>query len=459
MKQSLLKRVLAAFQGRSLEAAGGGRRWSNAPAIRDARSTINGGAALVSSRAQHYVLNNAHGARAVNALAGSIVGTGITPRPQHDSEAMRRRLSRDFNAWGDEADADGRQDFYGLQDAAARDAITFGEALFVFTMDERTLAPRLRRLHPEQLDRSKTMLLANGSIVQGVEFDAAGRRVGYWLLPTAPGDGLAMGSLAPSRYPASSVLHVFRPLVPGQVRGLSWFAPVLLPAATLDQLLDAMLVRAKTQAMFVGSIQDIDGSGAGYDGTQKGQELDVSIEPGAVRVEQPGKELKWNSPPEAGDAPKLATETLRMIASGLGMTYEQLTGDYSMVNYSSARAATLEFRRFVEMVQHHVMVHQFCRPIWRRFVQYEVLRGAIGATAYQADRFAFEGVKWLPPAWQSIDPTKDAEAASVNLKNNLTSRSQIVAEAGLDIEDLDREIASDLSRAKSLGIQPEVTTP
>lgn len=453
----MLKTIFGYFSSkRSLEAAGGGRRWANAPVMRDARSSILSGAGTVSVRAQSYVLNNAHGARAVNALAGAIVGAGITPRSQHDAEAVRRRLARDFSAWGDEADADGRLDVYGLQDAVARDLITFGEALAVFGADERTMAPRVRRLHPEQLDRSRTQLLPDGSIVQGVEFDSMGRRRAYWILPTAPGDSLTMGSLKPERYAAAQVMHVYRPLVPGQARGLSWFAPVLLPASTLDQLMDAMLVRAKVAAMFVGSIVDADGTGAGYEGTQTGQELDVSIEPGAIRVEQPGKELKWNEPPLAGDAPKLATETLRMIATGVGCTYEQLTGDYSMVNYSSARAGILEFRRFIEMVQHHVIVHQFCRPIWQRFIQFEVLRGAIGATAYQSDRYAFEAVKWLPPAWPSIDPSRDASAAETNLKLNITSRSALVAEAGYAIEDLDAEIAADKARAKQLGIAPEV---
>ncbi len=444
------------FSKRNLEAAGGGRRWANAPVLRDARSSILSGAATVSARAQSYVLNNAHGARAVNALAGAIVGAGITPRSQHEGEGIRRRLARDFNGWGDEADADGRLDVYGLQDAIVRDLITFGEALAVFAADERTMAPRVRRLHPEQLDRSKTQIFAEGSIVQGVEFDSTGRRRAYWILPTAPGDGLTLGSLTSERYPAAQVMHIYRPLVPGQARGLSWFAPVLLPASTLDQLMDAMLVRAKVAAMFVGSIVDSEGTGAGYDGTQTGQELDVSVEPGAVRVEQPGKELKWNEPPLAGDAPKLATETLRMIAAGVGCTYEQLTGDYSMVNYSSARAGILEFRRFVEMVQHHIVVHQFCRPVWQRFIQFEVLRGAIGATAYQSDRYAFEAVKWLPPAWPSIDPSKDASAAEKNLRLNITSRSALVAEAGYSVEDLDAEIAADLARARKLGIAKEV---
>lgn len=443
---------------RNLEAAGGGRRWANVSAPRDAKNYVQAGAATVSARAQLYVLNNAHGARAVNAMAGAAVGTGIVPRPQHESEVIRGRLARDFNVIAEDIDADGMTDFYGLQDLAFRDTMVFGESLFSFTADlTRNGAPSLRRLHPEQLDRAKTMRLADGgAIVHGVEFDPAGRRRAYWIHQAAPGDALGMTTLTSERYAATSIIHQYRSLVPGQARGLSWFAPVLLPAATLDKLLDAMLVRAQVSALFVGSICDVDGSGAGLDGEQKGGNLDVSVEPGAIRVEQPGKRLEWSEPPTAGDAPVLARDTLRMIAAGLGTTYEQLTGDYSQVNYSSARAAQLEFRRFIEMIQHHVIVHQFCRPVWKRFIAHEVLRGVIPAAAYQADRNAFEAVKWLPPAWPSIDPSKDADAAQTRLRNNLTSRSAEVAADGFDIEALDKEIAADAARAKRLGLVVEV---
>jgi capsid protein len=38
-------------------------------------------------------------------------------------------------------------------------------------------------------------------------------------------------------------------------------------------------------------------------------------------------------------------QQLRAIAMGMGITYEQLTGDLTNVNYSSIRAGLIEFRR------------------------------------------------------------------------------------------------------------------
>ena len=138
---------------------------------------------------------------------------------------------------------------------------------------------------------------------------------------------------------------MFRAVVPGQVRGLSWFAPILLTAHELDQLQDALLVRAKVAALHAGFIYDAEGSG-GYSGTPTGDTLEVSLEPGTMSVLPPSKRVEWSAPPDSGDAPALAAHTLRGMAAGVGLTYEQLTGDYSQTNYSSARASLLEFRRF-----------------------------------------------------------------------------------------------------------------
>ena len=458
MIRTLLSRALDALGGplslprthtRSLDAAGGGRRWKDAPGVRDGAQLAHGSGFTVGSRALAYVLNNPHGARAVESLVASIVGEGFTPRSLHPAEAMRDRLARSFWQFTDEIDAEGLTDFGGLKSSAVRDMVIFGEAVHVWTGPN-----TLRRLHPEQLDRARTARLETSVIVQGVEFDLrTGRRIAYWLRPYAPGDSLA-GLPGPSvRFAAEDVIHMFRPLMPGQVRGLSWFAPVLLTSHELAQLMDAMLVRAKVAALHAGFITDTDGAPP-YDGEQTGAAFEASLEPGTMVNLPPGKSVEFSEPPDAGNTPAFAAEMLRMIAVGTGVTYEQLTGDYSKVNYSSARAALLEFQRFIRGVQHHTVVHQFCRPVWNRFLRWEVLRGGVPASAYQRDRSTLLAVKWLPPAFPWVDPEKDAKAAILEMEARLRSRAEIVAERGYDVERLDQEIAADIERSRRLGLSP-----
>lgn len=455
MNIPFLSRLFRPTAQRSLEAASGSHRWTGRPASGDAQSWVRAGAGTVAVRAAHFALNNPHGARMVQSLADNVVGAGIKPKARSDSPIINAALHRAFDLWTDECDWTGQSDFYAMQRAVMADMVIHGEALLMC----RALAsgiPQLQRLHPEQLDRSITRVVSDDTrIIQGVEFHSStGRPVAYWIRPSAPGDALA-GMAAPAvRIPASSIMHTFRPLLPGQVRGLSWLAPVLLAGHEIDQLLDALLVRAKVSALHTGFIYNADASSP-YSGQQQGDVLTVGMEPGSLVNLPSNKRIEFSEPPDSGNAPELAVSILRTMAAGIGLTYEQLTGDYSHVSYSSARAATLEFRRFCEGVQHHVMVFQFCRRVWTEFLRWQVLTGTVPAAVFADPAKGLQSAKWLPPSWPWVDPQKDANAAILEMNANLRSRSEVIAERGYDAEEVDAEIAADQARAERLGIGPK----
>ncbi|WP_410543596.1 phage portal protein [Wolbachia endosymbiont of Atemnus politus] len=71
-------------------------------------------------------------------------------------------------------------------------------------------------------------------------------------------------------------------------------------------------------------------------------------------------------------------QQLRAIAIGMGITYEQLTGDLSGVNYSSIRAGLIEFCRRYGMLQHNILLFQLYRPVWGRWLELAILFGEIG---------------------------------------------------------------------------------
>lgn len=454
-----LSRLFRPTAQRSLEAASGSHRWSGRPASGDAQSWVRAGAGTVAVRAAHFALNNPHGARIVQSLADNVVGAGIKPKARSDSPIINAALHRAFDTLTDEIDWTGQGDFYAMQRAVMADMVIHGEALLMWRASAHGI-PQLQRLHPEQLDRSITRVVSDDTrIIQGVEFHSStGRPIAYWIRPSAPGDALA-GMAAPAvRIPANSIIHIFRPLLPGQVRGLSWLAPVLLAGHEIDQLLDALLVRAKVSALHTGFIYNADANSP-YSGQQQGDVLTVGMEPGSLINLPSNKRIEFSEPPDSGNAPELAVSILRTMAAGIGLTYEQLTGDYSHVSYSSARAATLEFRRFCEGVQHHVMVFQFCRRVWTEFLRWQVLTGTVPASAFADPAKGLQSAKWLPPSWPWVDPMKDAQAAILEMDNNLRSRSEVIAERGYDAEEVDAEIAADQARAKRLGIAPKATTP
>lgn len=461
-----IRRLFNAPHRRSLDAAGGGRRFAGAQTVTNLNSDIIGGGRTIQGRASYFARNNANVAAAVNALVSNIIGPGIKPSSQHPDAETRAVLHDLFARWTDEADFDGVGDFYALQAMAVRQMVELGESFahMVYSPDAATVPLQIRLLHPAQIPlETWPGSLVNGLIRAGVEFDQTARPIAYQALPFRPDDPMAplMGAWNPVRLPAEDVCHLFAPLEPGQVRGLSWLAPVMLAIRELDAYSDASLVRAKLGALVCAALVDAESGTGGLSGDQTGNVLNVGLEPGTILNLPPGKSLEFFDPKESVNYSPFVRTHLQAIAAGLGIPYELLTGDLSQVNYSSIRAGLVEFRKRLEYWQHSVVVYRFCRPVWDRFIRMAALSGAIDAAAYAADPASFHKVEWLPAKQPWVDPKKDIEAEIAAVNAGFKSRTSVITGLGADPEEVDRQIAADQARAKTLGLNlnPPVVNP
>ena len=61
-------------------------------------------------------------------------------------------------------------------------------------------------------------------------------------------------------------------------------------------------------------------------------------------------------------------------------------------------------------------------------------------------------VKWLPNAWDYINPVQDIEAKNFKIRSGLSSRMQEVSELGYDSEEIDAENEKDNARADDKGL-------
>jgi lambda family phage portal protein len=252
------------------------------------------------------------------------------------------------------------------------------------------------------------------------------------------------------RVSAEEVLHIYRPIDAGQIRGLPHVAPAMVRLFLLDQYDDAELDRKKTAAMFAGFItktapeDPMMGEGAAdLDGAAI-----ASLEPGTMQVLLPGEDVKFSSPADVGGGYEaFQYRTLLAVSASLGLPYHLVTGDVRQANYSSLRAELVEFRRRIGQLQHGVMAHQLCRPIWRRWLETAVLSGALNTDPADA-----RAVQWIPPRWDWVDPLKDIQAQVLAMGAGITSRRKVVEGTGYDIEEVDRENAADAKRASDLGL-------
>jgi len=453
MLSKILHRIKFPSMFRRFEAAGGGRRWANTPTISNVNAAILASNTTVRDRARPNVFNNGWISNAVNTYVANMIGTGIVPQSQHDVEATRAALQRLFLDWTDYADLSGLTDFYGLQAQVCRASYVDGECfVWMRPIGKGRVPLGLTLVSADQVDASLTReLTGGGRIVAGIEFDANGARVAYHVFKQAPGEAFAT-SLETVRIPAADMLHVFIPETIGQVRGISRLVSILLRLKEIDGYEDAQLVRQKVSALFAGFITDTDGTVAGLDGQKIGGILDTGLEPGVLKVLPQGADIKFSEPAEVGDVVQFLQLQLRAVAAGMGVTYEQLTGDLTGVNYSSIRSGLLEFRRRIEQIQHAVIVYQMCRPIWQRFVTLAVLSGAMPAPDFEAKRSTYLSAKWITPGWPWIDPESDVKADATAVQAGFKSRSEVIAARGYNAEDVDSEIASDNARAKKLDL-------
>jgi len=431
---------------RSYTAAGGGRRGQSLQTMHHQLHSIAAARGTLAARARFLAANNPLAASAVEAWVSALVGTGVKGQAKAPAP-LRNTLNLSFENWTDESDADGLSDFYGQQDLIVRRVVIDGEALAVFVQDGDRI--RIRILEAEQLDASYTATLSNGNVVvQGVEHDSKGRRVAFHIFDRPAGMELGLARQR-SRYPASEVLHVFRRIVPGQVRGVSWFAPVMVRLNDLDGWRDAEMMRQRVASLFVGFVIAPDGTAAPLDGEQSGSEITGPLTPGTLTyLSEPGQDIRFSDPAKIGsETIGFADITEREIAVGLGLPDYLLSGDLSDVNYSSIRAGMVEFRRRVEALQHSMLAFQFLRPVWRRWATLETLSERVDATLAEA-----LPVSWITPKQHWVDPSKDVTAEIDAINAGLMSRREAVAARGVDYEALIAEIAADNAYAESLGV-------
>ncbi len=403
-------------------------------------------------RARDLVRNNPYAAKAVQAAVSNLVGTGIMPRARARESGLAEAADRLWGRFAETCDADGLTDFYGLQALIARALVESGECLVQLrerrAEDGLPVPLQLQVLEADHLDTTRTGELADGGFVlQGVEFDPLGRRRAYWLFPVYPGEAASVmrRSLTSRRVPARGVLHLFERLRPGQVRGVPWFAPVVLKLRDLDEYDDAELVRKKIEACFAAFVTgDEDGETLGASATDAEGRRVESFEPGMIEYLAPGRDVKFATPSASGGYAEYMRVQLHAVAAGIGLTYELLTGDLSQVNYSSIRAGLIEFRRRMEALQWQLLVPGLCQPVWRRFVETAQAAGALPKGEVDAE--------WTAPRFEAVDPLKDVQADILAVRAGLMTLKEAIARQGYDPAQVLEEIAETNAALDRLGV-------
>ena len=432
---------------RHYEGGAVGRRTSGwTRAASDANVAVGPSLERLRNSARDLVRNNPYAEAALSTIVDQAVGWGIAAKPLPRND----RVLKVWKAWSEstDCDSDGRHDFAGLQKLVLRTVAESGECLvrrrFRLPQDGLSIPVQLQVLEPDFLDTAKDgITLPNlGRIIQGVEYDAIGRRAAYWLFPEHPGSNF-VGSSQSYRVPAEGVQHVFRPVRPGQVRGPSWFANVLLAFNDFGDLADATLMKQKVAACLAVITTDIDGSapalGLATDTSTPGID---SLEPGMILNIASGRGVEVVQPPSVREYSDYSKTLLRGIATGLRVTYEDVTGDYTDLSFSAARMSRLRRWAAVDNDRYQMLIPQFCDPAWTWAMQAAQIANLVPAGDIQAE--------WTAPPMPMIEPDKEGLAYQRNIRSGIMTLSEAVRERGYDPDQLFAEMAADNAKLDKL---------
>lgn len=421
------------------------------------------GPALVVTRdrARDMVRNNPYAKRIVDVWTAHIVGDGITAAWQNKDGSPSPERQEAWSAWAEstECDADGRLDYYGLQQLAVRTMVGAGEALIRRRIrrlsDGLTIPLQLQVMEPDHLDHGKNEVLKNGGvIVLGIQFSPIGRREGYWLFRNHPGDNTFAFQRTSYFVPADQMEHLYRPDRPGQVRGITWLAAVGNKIKDLMDYHDALIMKAKIESCLTGWITSpTDDLQLGPEDTKTINGMTQAfetLEPGTMGRLRPGEEVTFSEPSSGGSHEAYTRQFEQNIAIGAGLTYDQITGDLSRANFASLRAGKIEFRRDLSQIQWQGVIPMACEPVGNSFNQIGIAAGM----------WADDGAKavWMPPRNEPIDPKKDTEAEISDMEAGLEPWSAVVRRRGYDPRTLADQHAADDAMLRGRGLERFITS-
>jgi len=388
-----LKRLQAREKARGFDAATQSRRgdgWAK-DGTSHQNNDIQRSVKYLRERSIDAYKNNSNAFSAINKITNNTIGTGIMPTPiakpgdKPLSSLELKKIKTSWELFVESCDFDEAFNFYGMQTISMRTAAMQGE-LFVMRQRDAKNQPvpfKLQVLAPYMVDNQKSSLIstrADGNyIVQGVEFSAQGKKVGYWMHRYNPNNEFVM-KLAPEFVPVDDVIQIFYKIYPEQVRGVPFGTSAMLNMRDLSDFEDAALMAAKVAACFAAFTTQpkpdenlpgtIDPSGL------YSQDND-HIEPGTITYLNPGEEMTFTSPPTPQNFSEFVTKSQQKNAAGYGISYESFTGDYSNVNFSSGRMGWIEMQRQIEDWQYNFFIQQFCKGVWKWFIEGLQIQGII----------------------------------------------------------------------------------
>jgi lambda family phage portal protein len=299
--------------------------------------------------------------------------------------------------------------------------------------------------------------MANGhEIKMGVEFNAWGERVNYYLLARNPNDSYyGLQNYGPRHVvlPARDVIHPFIKYRPRQTHGIPW---MVTPAQRMKMLAgyeEAELVASRAAAakgLFLKQTGD-----AEYQGPDDGAGSTLmDIEPGSAEILPQGLEPFVYDPNHPNSTyPQVVKAWLRGAAAGLNVSYHTLANDMEAVNFASGMIGLGEERDAWRCIQDW-FIEDFEEVNHTNWLEMALLSGSLGDLPMSKFK-KFNTPCFSGRRWEFVNPSVEVTAIKELLALRLTSVTRELAKKNIDRDELFQEIEEERREMERRKIVPE----
>ena len=420
---------------------------------------------------------------------------GIDDHDRQDKVA--RAFERQFRDWGSDPrmlqDGEGHCDFGSMMWLAFREVTgPAGECAMIVHMD----AKRARdygwkwgtylTVIDSQRIKTPPDQTGNKNVAQGLVRDKDGRRIGMYVTEDHPGDASPESikfTLVPRETKTGRPvgIHWFPKFRPSQIRGITTLVSIVKQTGMVDNFDDQYLAAAVINATLATWIESPAPAVQVAENLAPGAKNSVDtmwglfehkvgfydkakIRIGGARIPvlPMGDKINMSAVDRAMNDPSgMRDNYVRMMASALGLSFEQFAQKFSDANFSAARAAIIDAWPGIMRLR-----HQFSQAVaalvYGAVIEEAISKGLVeGVTLaeFHANRSAWSACEFTGPGMPQIDPQKEAAAYKLLLDLKLSSRQAIIAGMGSNYVDVFDQIAKENEEAEERGFNLEILAP
>ncbi|WP_202303702.1 phage portal protein [Dryocola clanedunensis] len=489
-------REYAGYQGGGSGFGGQLRDWN--PSLESADEALLPTFERGNARAEDLVRNNGYAANAIQLHQDHVVGAffRLSYRPnwrylgmtQEDARAFARDVE---DAWWEFAeddhcyiDAERKRTFtMMIREGVATHA--FNGELFVQPCwdkrSSRVFKTQFRMVSPKRISNPWGKCDSK-NLRAGIQTNDAGAAMGYHVSSDAyPSWTAQEWKFIPRELSSGrpAMIHIFEPLEDGQSRGANQFYSVMEQMKMLDSLQKTQLQSAIVKAMYALTIEsELDSTsaqefllGSGEEGSKsKFNDLLKVLNTyyAASPVKMNGVKASHLAP---GDSLNLLTAQnadngfstfeaalLRNVAAGLGVSYEQLSRNYSQLSYSTARASANESWAYF-MGRRKFIAARMASQMFLCWLEEAIIRGVIrlpsrAKFAFHEARNSWSKCEWIGSGRMAIDGLKEVQEAVMLIEAGLSTFEIECAKRGLDYEDVFAQQVLEMEARRKAGLKP-----